>query len=69
LAHWLSAEIRKVGVAIWVPVNAIYGNIYGVPNKVRIFGWQVYIDALATKKNKWQQTLENSGTCDIRELA
>lgn len=36
-----------------------------VPGKVRIFGWRVATNTLATKENKWKRTLEVDATCSI----
>jgi hypothetical protein len=36
-----------------------------VPGKVRIFGWRIACDNLATKKNKFRRTLEPNSTCNI----
>lgn len=36
-----------------------------VPPKVRIFGWRVATNTLATKRNKWKRTLEVDATCGI----
>lgn len=36
-----------------------------VPGKVRIFGWRVATNTLATKENKWKRTLELDNTCSI----
>ena len=36
-----------------------------VPGKVRIFGWRVATNTLATKENKWKRTLELDATCNI----
>lgn len=36
-----------------------------VPGKVRIFGWRVATNTLATKKNKWKRTLELDPICSI----
>jgi ribonuclease HI len=45
----------------------LWDNIWKskVPPKVRVFGWRVATDSLATKKNKWRRTLEFNCTCDI----
>jgi hypothetical protein len=36
-----------------------------VPTKVRIFGWRLVADNLATKNNKWRRNLETINTCSI----
>ena len=36
-----------------------------VPEKVRIFGWRVATNTLATKRNKFKRTLELEPTCSI----
>lgn len=36
-----------------------------VPQKVRIIGWRVAINTLATKKNKHKKTLEMDSVCNI----
>ena len=36
-----------------------------VPGKVRIFGWRMATNTLATKENKWKTTLELDATCSI----
>lgn len=36
-----------------------------VPPKVRIFGWRIATNSLATKKNKFRWTLELDATCNI----
>jgi hypothetical protein len=36
-----------------------------VPPKVCIFAWCVATDSLPTKKNKWRQTLETNGQCNV----
>lgn len=36
-----------------------------VPGKVRIFGWRIATNTLATKRNKWKRTLEIDDTCNI----
>uniref|UniRef100_A0A8R7UJJ4 Reverse transcriptase zinc-binding domain-containing protein n=1 Tax=Triticum urartu TaxID=4572 RepID=A0A8R7UJJ4_TRIUA len=38
-----------------------------VPPKVRIFGWRVATNTLATKKNKFRRTITLDATCDICE--
>lgn len=45
----------------------IWKNIWtaAVPNKVRIFGWRVARDNLATMINKCRRTLETDGKCKI----
>jgi hypothetical protein len=36
-----------------------------VPNKIRIFGWRLASDNLATQKNKWRRKLEVHNFCNI----
>lgn len=36
-----------------------------VPGKVRIFGWRVATNTLATKRNKWKRSIETDATCCI----
>jgi ribonuclease HI len=47
---------RKIWKVIWKA---------NVPNKVKIFGWRVACDNLATKKNKMRRTLEMNSICNI----
>jgi hypothetical protein len=39
--------------------RSIWNNIWkvNVQPKIRVFGWRVAADSLATKKNKWRRTL------------
>jgi hypothetical protein len=36
-----------------------------VPSKVKVFGWRVACDNLATKKNNFRRTLEFDSTCSL----
>uniref|UniRef100_A0A8R7UBP0 Reverse transcriptase zinc-binding domain-containing protein n=1 Tax=Triticum urartu TaxID=4572 RepID=A0A8R7UBP0_TRIUA len=36
-----------------------------VPPKVRVFGWRVATNTLATKRNKFRRTITFDATCDI----
>jgi hypothetical protein len=36
-----------------------------VPNKVKIFGWRLASNNLATQENKWRRTLETQNICKI----
>lgn len=36
-----------------------------VPGKVRIFGWRIATNTLATKRNKWRRTIETEAVCNI----
>jgi hypothetical protein len=47
---------RKIWKIIWRA---------NVPKKVRIFGWRVACDNLATKRNKLRRTLEMESICNI----
>jgi hypothetical protein len=47
---------RKIWKIIWRA---------NVPKKVRIFGWRVACDNLATKRNKLRRTLERESICNI----
>lgn len=50
------ADDRSIWDIIWKAL---------VPEKIKIFGWRVPTNTLATKKNKWKRTLEVGSTCTI----
>lgn len=72
-AYWLAAtqqhqnNQRASSSTNDVDDRSIWGIIWKakVPGKIRIFGWRVATNTLATKKNKWRRTLEVDSTCKI----
>lgn len=52
--------IRRPALQVWHRAGAS-----AVPPKVRILGWRIATNSLATKKNKFRRTIEVDSTCII----
>jgi ribonuclease HI len=69
LAYNLKHRNRDVGSSSNNPngVRSIWNKIWKakVQPKIRVFGWRLATDTLATKNNKWRRTLEVNNLCSI----